>query len=372
MDTEKNLLCEREKMEQQRSFKDFHVYVINLPKQLQRRHSICSSLERAGIRSGVGPGNYEVSNGVYGNEALKDENVKKQLFPGVFEMIQTGKRATHADHGVGSLGCYIAHMIVWDKILKYEHNVHNNKNFIHVVLEDDVVAPIDLKGSLFRLVYAIENGNGSVIPDDWDIINIGNRNVRWGGEKTTQVYKPLPRPESMIERNTTYFPYEVYKPTFYTGMNAYVVKTESVKRILPFMTPIRFQIDWQIGHTSLFIHHYAINPFVVNLGPYFKDPYMTHSLPVGAKSMERLLLKNGSLSYSDVKKLLNSPYSPPSVPIVYGSLVKWSSESTTNSIIVTVSVVLSVFFGLLILFSIAVLVKHIVSSKQRGKTKLFQ
>lgn len=203
--------------------------------------------------------------GIYGDVALERQEVRKQLVHGVYEMVKMDTRAQHEDHNKGSIGCYLAHMKTWHHV-----SIHCSTEYA-LILEDDCAIPSDLKKRLIKVLDIGEKG----IPNDWDILILGNRNL-WSAS-------------TKIKSKSFQSDYDVIKPTFYTGMGAYLIKRDNISTIMKYMFPIRYQFDWQIAHQRDHIKYYAFVPFVLDLSPLFVESYVNHTKPVGTKRMKALL-----------------------------------------------------------------------------------
>jgi hypothetical protein len=76
----------------------FETYIINLPKHTKRWASIESQLQKSDLK------NCRKIKGVYGSEAVKDPQVLRMLNKGVLEVAKSGKRDSHDQHSIGSVG----------------------------------------------------------------------------------------------------------------------------------------------------------------------------------------------------------------------------------------------------------------------------
>lgn len=251
----------------------YHIYYINMKKQIERNNSILAQMKRAGVKNVT---RYE---GIVGQEALEHQEVKNLLATGVYEMIKSGQRAHHYDQVVGSLGCYLSHIAIWMDFYVKTKNNGKSEDYLFV-LEDDVYFPQDTITELNNAMYQMEKiiGKGG-----WDIFVVGNKNL-WG-----------PVEKEIQTRDENEKKYQIFKPTWYTGMGGYILKKNAILKLMEFLFPIRYQLDWQLAYHRHFINIYSCFPFVVNLTQLYAKSEVNHVLPIGEQQMREVLAK------SDVK-----------------------------------------------------------------------
>lgn len=254
------------------------IYVMNLKEQTNRYESIKNQFEDAKIFK------YFVFESINGRHLLETnpEYCKTLMEPGVFEMILSGNRAYDCDHVYGSFGCYLSHLSCWIHAL---HVIQSNDPVL--IFEDDVAIPNDLLSKIDFAVNFVENTD-----KDWDILNIGNRNLAWGNQQ---------------QIGTKLSGYKIIRPTYFTSLGAYLIKKDSIKKILDFMFPIRYQLDWQLAFHRDNYNLYCLDPFIVNLTQLYKDSVVNHVSPVGEKEMKRILGEEIS-SKMDLRDVRNINY----------------------------------------------------------------
>jgi GR25 family glycosyltransferase involved in LPS biosynthesis len=113
------------------------------------------------------------------------------------------------------LAIAISHILIWEKIKDLGRGI--------LILEDDVIAPLNLKDSLEQIIE--EN------PFEWDILFLGYSGKLKGLTKDNYL---LASPGNFPDTNH--------------GMFAYLVNPNSVKKLIRLCTPIRRvqHIDWLI------------------------------------------------------------------------------------------------------------------------------
>ena len=129
----------------------------------------------------------------------------------------------------GELGVYHSHLTVWREFLK------TGKELL-LVLEDDVVFHSDF---VPVLTLAIEHGT------DWDFLKLNKIRAK----------QPIRQKKLGAYNLNAYL-----GPA--TGLGAYLIKRETIERLLPNMLPIRRPIDHELDR--IFTHdfrHFGIEPF---------------------------------------------------------------------------------------------------------------
>lgn len=132
----------------------------------------------------------------------------------------------------GELGCALSHILLLKKIYKTLRNDQYG-----VIFEDDVIIPKDFITKLYKIVKNAPMG--------WEILYLGGCNIKG-------TIKP---------------PYFI-KPTYnHSGTNlcahAYVVKRDSIPKILNYLTPLYRPIDSQLRNYFKYMNVYFVNPNLV-------------------------------------------------------------------------------------------------------------
>ena len=133
-----------------------------------------------------------------------------------------GGRERHEDLTSGAIGCYLSHYNVWKDAIK------NNYKYV-LILEDDAKL---YKGFYKKILNIIQN-----TPKDWDIILFGLYGIG------TKINSEL----------------NIYKVDMFVNLHCYLIRVESIKKIMDQLIPIDIQIDWAISKMIPNINIYGIH-----------------------------------------------------------------------------------------------------------------
>lgn len=187
---------------------DLPIWLINLPRAVERRESMVSQLNALGL-------DYTLFEGVDG-VARETEMLASMNAPAFARNM--GRNIL-----LGGIGCYHSHLGVWREFLETEAGVA-------LVLEDDVV---------FHDDFLVALNLGLRAQAHWDIL------------KLNCVRAKLPISQGHIGH---------YRLNAYwgpkTGTAAYLIKRETAAKILPAMLPITRATDHEISR--FFVHDYRL------------------------------------------------------------------------------------------------------------------
>jgi GR25 family glycosyltransferase involved in LPS biosynthesis len=216
------------------------VYLINLPSAAARLEAAQWQFKRCGISW------YHRIDGIYGKKAIESEAVQELLAPGVLETVRSGYRETHFQHNAGSVGCYLAHLRGWYKFIS------ESKKPYCLILEDDISLPID---TIPKLLSVIKDNVNS----DWDALVVGNV-LHWDAIKS-----------SVKKVSTGYMSkpwyYEVQKPSWFIGANAYLLNRKNITYMYQHAFPIKMQFDWWLAERNMSnkMRVFTISPCITNI-----------------------------------------------------------------------------------------------------------
>ena len=180
------------------------IFIINLKNRRDRKARVINELEYHKIKGVF----VEAING-------KNLNIDRVHINQIYK-----PNYTYRPLRKGEIGCYLSHIACWDLILK------SGKSY-GLVLEDDVVFADDFKYLFNDMFNHIINPKNNI---EWDIIMLGRRcDAKLFYEDCT-VGK------------------EIYKSAFYPsfvgyGTFAYIIKTDTIKKLLNATFPIFKPID---------------------------------------------------------------------------------------------------------------------------------
>lgn len=170
------------------------IHIINLTRRQDRRIKLIEELEKHNIK------NYVFVDAIDGNTI--DVN----------EMISNG----HSPLKKGEYGCYLSHLKVYKSIIESSEE-------LHLILEDDIYFANNFKNKLRKKLAKIENIN-------WDIFYLGINDLQQKKQgKFISSIEGIYCPEKIL-----------------WGTHAYLIKKESVSKIMDSLTPIKFPIDHKL------------------------------------------------------------------------------------------------------------------------------
>jgi glycosyl transferase, family 25 len=167
------------------------IHIINLARREDRRIKLIEELERHNITD------YVFVDAVDGNTI--DVN----------EMLSYG----HSPLKKGEYGCYLSHLNIYKSILESSED-------LHLILEDDIYFVKNFKNKLRKKLAKIEHVN-------WDIFYLGINDLQ---------QKIKGKFISSIEG--IYCPEKIL-----WGTHAYLIKKDTVSKIMDSLTPIQLPID---------------------------------------------------------------------------------------------------------------------------------
>ena len=200
-------------------YKNTKVYVINLDYRKDRLELFKNTYNFHNI-------DYEVIPAIVGNK-LDINRLHKEQIVGDYVMNTINKeiRDYHYEiNTMGAIGCYLSHIELWKKI-KEDKNCNYG-----IIFEDDVIINNNITD---KVIYEYIND----LPNDWDILLLNN--VRKGNE---------------IKNN-------LFKVSKFICTHSYIIKKNSIDKILKEMMPINQQIDFKLsclaknGKINVYLHN---------------------------------------------------------------------------------------------------------------------
>ena len=186
-------------------YKNTKVYVINLYHCKDRLELFKNTYNFHNI-------DYEVIPAIVGNK-LDINRLHKEQIVGDYVMNTINKeiRDYHYEiNTMGAIGCYLSHIELWKKI-KEDKNCNYG-----IIFEDDVIINNNITD---KVIYEYIND----LPNDWDILLLNN--VRKGNE---------------IKNN-------LFKVSKFICTHSYIIKKNSIDKILKEMMPINQHIDFKLS-----------------------------------------------------------------------------------------------------------------------------
>lgn len=129
------------------------------------------------------------------------------------EPVRRNWRTKHSDLSKGAIGCYLSHVLCWNKIL-------NHDSEFGIVFEDDVLPPSDT--TYQDIIHLIQNA-----PPDWDMLLLGCINLN---HTIIKAYQPIK--EFML-------------------MHAYVLRKSIIPTLLANCFPMQYQVDFLMCNLSM-------------------------------------------------------------------------------------------------------------------------
>lgn len=230
------------------------LYVINLPKSVERRDSIESNLQSLGL-------DYEIFPAVDGHNLTTEQQSLVKTEDQVY-LPMAGDRQLFVEDKLspGEIGCALSHLLVYQRIL-------DSGDDCAAVIEDDcVLTP--------KFLEALDGVK--CLPDDWDLVNFSNhvglRNWWWAKK-----YHFGSEPKAS---NRQYFQrLGLCNPTlnaifnrrrFLSGMFAYLIRRKACQQLIKLGYPVRLTSDYLAGiiaynNLNLFRAFPADNHYYVGL-----------------------------------------------------------------------------------------------------------
>lgn len=190
------------------------VRLINLPRSTVRRQQMQQRLSDLGLAYSLFP-------------AIDGRAEQQRLYQQVD--VAAFQRNVGRDVLPGEIGCYHSHIEVWRQFLA-------SGDEVLLVLEDDVVFGPDFMNALHEALR---------IKASWDFL------------KLNKIRAQQPVPQGLVG------PYRLnaYLGTA-TGFGAYLLKRETVQKLLPRMLPITRPIDHELDRIHVHqLRHFGLEPF---------------------------------------------------------------------------------------------------------------
>lgn len=167
------------------------IHIINLARRLDRKTRLIEELKRHEITD------YNFIDAIDG----KTIDIEKMISEG-HDLLKSGE-----------YGCYLSHLNIYKSIL-------SSSEELHLILEDDIYFSDNFKSRLRKKLHKIEH-------IDWDIFYVGINDLQ---------QKKCGKFVNSIEG--------IYCPdNILWGTHGYVIKKESVLKIMDLLTPIKLPID---------------------------------------------------------------------------------------------------------------------------------
>ena len=203
-------------------------YCINLDIDMERYNSTKIQFEKHNLE-------VERFSGIDGR------NIKLSDYPNIIK-----KDSLLFQNKKGSCGCYISHILLWDKILK------DNDSEIILILEDDIIIDNNFENKFLKYYKDV--------PNDWDLLYLGT-----GKQLGKNINKNIMKP----------------KIGSFTGYNngtfGYIIKKTSIEKIKKLILPIKNKtIDFVIRNNfknikayffinKIILHNYNFIPTKKNI-----------------------------------------------------------------------------------------------------------
>lgn len=168
-----------------------------------------------------------------------------------FEAITIDHNTSHMTDEI--IGCGMSHMHIWN------HVVSNNLKSA-VIFEDDIFLKEDWK--------TILNIALKELPDDWDILTLGNTGIKFKFDKyETPFHFIFYNIISLLnlgnkKYNNTSF-HNITIPYFFTGAYGYAISNNGAKKLLNLINDINFHIDVLMSSHSKLLNIYSLNNDIV-------------------------------------------------------------------------------------------------------------
>ena len=179
------------------------IYVINLKHRADRKHRTEEQLTKHGLTGKF----IEAVNGSYLDiNKLEDDgylNVKR-------------KRMRR-----GEIGCYLSHIKCWLEILK-------SNAPMGLIFEDDIILKSDFVPTLSKMLVSVKD-------KEWDLFYLGR--ICYGNAWFNEL--------SCITGENVADDI-IYPKTVGWGNHAYIIKRETVRKLISEMFPINLPIDWML------------------------------------------------------------------------------------------------------------------------------
>ena len=194
--------------------KDLKTYIITI-KSPEEISKTIENVEKFGLE------NIQIFKGIVGKDISKDFIENNLTIRARYEL-KNGRFSTFALSGIGSLGCYLSHIALWNKI--------KDTNETIIILEDDF--------NTNKKIDILQNSFNDAIHNNYDILRFAY---------TNSVIADNPQMTKKINSNLTKYNFEF-------GFQGYIINSNGAKKLLKHIFPIDVQID---GFVNLYQN---INP----------------------------------------------------------------------------------------------------------------
>lgn len=179
---------------------DIPIFIINLKNRPERKEQMINELYKHNLTGTF----IEAYNG-------KHINVQKLKNNGIINDDPTFRQLR-----AGEIGCYLSHLKCWELLLKSNYPYG-------LVLEDDCIFIDDFRKEFNDIFNHIKNMH-------WDIINLGRRcKPDWFNKDCND--------------GTIIYKYAFYPATVGYGLHAYIIKVDTIKKLLNIIYPITKPLD---------------------------------------------------------------------------------------------------------------------------------
>lgn len=202
------------------------IWVINLKERRDRWNFILKSLSLSKIPL-QNVHRYDAVNSFNISPNELSTLLSKRAFNTLFSNLNY--RTDHSQLTLGSIGCYLSHVNLWKQLLDSEHS-----HFL--IFEDDCKLSED---SLDSLNYVLKN-----IPKSFDFLFLGS---------------VIPPTSDIVNDKNVILNKFVRLHTVY-GLHGYVISKEAVKKLLPSVLPIEYQLDSFISYNKSILNMYVMIP----------------------------------------------------------------------------------------------------------------
>lgn len=159
---------------------------------------------------------------------------------GVSKIIYTSRGRRNESRNMGTVGCFLSHRNLYKKIVNEESDL----NACHLVLEDDVIFPADIRSILQKTL--------TDVPDDWDIIYL-SKGGEFVADKFTEFIAKLKKTTDGRSNFGTWA--QIYRVGFLK------------EKMLPYLEIMSDELDSQINRKFDEWNAYCYNPPLVLLNP---------------------------------------------------------------------------------------------------------
>lgn len=185
--------------------KEIPIYIINLENSIQRREKLTANLEKHKVI------NYKFIKAVSGYDLNLEELKSKKIILND----NTLKR--------GEIGCSLSHIKIYEEIL-------NNDKEISLILEDDVFLVNGFNNKLNKILNNIKNV-------EWDIFYLGINCYEKSCMEGEYIGNKI---------NGIYYPKHII-----SGTHGYLIKKQSIKKIMDCFFPISIAIDLYLMNINI-------------------------------------------------------------------------------------------------------------------------